>query len=189
MKVTDLALSGVKLIEPTYYEDYRGYFCETYSQRTLAEYGIDDLFVQDNHSLTRDKGTIRGIHCQREPIAQGKLVRCTRGRIRDYAVDLRADSPTYKKWLCMELSEQNRRQLWLPPGFGHAFLSLEDNCEVQYKATAFYAPELECTVSWRDPEIGIDWGVEDPILSAKDAAARPLKEQHLCFTMEQEVRK
>ena len=181
MKVTDLALPGLKLIEPTYFEDHRGYFCETYSQRTFAEYGIDCLFVQDNHSMTKYAGTIRGIHCQKEPAAQGKLVRCTRGRIRDYAVDFRKDSDTYKQWICVELSEENRRQLWIPAGFGHAFLSLVDNCEVQYKATAFYAPDLDCSVLWSDPEIGIDWGIREPILSDKDASAKPLKDCGLNF--------
>lgn len=183
MKVTDLALPGVKLIEPTYYEDYRGYFCETYSQRTLAEYGIDYTFVQDNHSMTKNAGTIRGIHCQKNPYAQGKLVRCTRGKIRDYAVDLRQDSPTYKQWLCIELSEDNRCQLWIPPGFGHAFLSLVDNCEVQYKATNFYSPDHDCSVLWSDPEIDIDWGISDPILSNKDASAKMLKDCNLNFTI------
>lgn len=183
MKVTELALPGVKLIEPTYFEDHRGYFCETYSRRTLAEYGIDCEFVQDNHSMTRSAGTIRGIHCQKEPAAQGKLIRCTRGRIRDYAVDFREDSDTYKHWICVELSDENRRQVWIPAGFGHAFLSLTDNCEVQYKTSAFYDPQLDCSVLWSDPEIGIDWGIEDPILSAKDACAKTLKDCQLNFKM------
>ena len=142
MKITELALSGVKIIEPTYFEDYRGYYCETYSKRTLTEYGINDEFVQDNHSMTLKKGTLRGIHFQNNPVPQIKLVRCTKGAIKDVVVDLRHNSSTFKQWLAVELSAENRRQIWIPSGYGHAFLTLQDNCEVQYKVMSRNLIEL-----------------------------------------------
>lgn len=184
MTVDSLALPEVKVITPKYFMDDRGYFAETYSKRTLAKYGIGADFVQDNHSLTLKKGTIRGIHFQRDPKAQGKLVRCVRGRILDVAVDLRRDSPTFKQWAAVELSVDNRRQLWIPAGFGHAFLTLEDNCEVQYKVDEFYAPEYDGGIAWNDPELGIGWGVDAPILSEKDARAPLLADSGVNFTME-----
>lgn len=184
MRVTELSIAGVKVIEPDYFEDFRGYFCETYSKRTLAKYGITADFVQDNHSLTRKKGTIRGIHFQNNPRAQGKLVRCVRGRISDFAVDLRRDSPTFRRWVGVELTAENRRQLWIPPGFGHGFITLEDDCEVQYKVDEFYAPECDRGIAWNDPEIGISWGTEAPIISQKDANAPPLAQSDVNFSME-----
>ena len=181
MKVTPLALPEIKVIEPTYFEDARGYFCETYSKRTLAEYGINTEFVQDNHSLTVQKGTIRGIHFQKPPCSQGKLLRCTRGSIFDVAVDLRKNSPTFKQWVSVELTSDNHKQVWIPAGFGHGFLTLEDNCEVQYKADAFYAPECDRSIAWDDAEIGIDWGVDEPILSQKDKNAPRLADSDVDF--------
>ena len=141
MKISELQLPGVKILEPQYFEDFRGYYCETYSKRTLAEYGIKTIFVQDNHSLSLKKGTIRGIHFQNNPKPQVKLVRCTKGRVMDYVVDLRRDSPTFKKWISVELTEENHRQIWIPSGFGHAFITLQDDCEVQYKVDQLYYPE------------------------------------------------
>lgn len=185
MKVTQLELPGVKVLEPKYFEDHRGYFCETYSQRTLAEEGIDCVFVQDNHSMTKSAGTIRGIHFQNAPSPQAKLVRCTRGRIRDVIVDLRRDSPTFRKWVSVELSEDNRKQVFIPAGYGHAFMSLEDNCEVQYKASSFYDPALDRSVAWNDPDIGIDWDVETPVVSAKDAAAPRLADSDVNLLVEE----
>ncbi len=184
LKITELEIADVKVIEPTYFEDDRGYFCETYSARTMKEYGFDMVFVQDQQSLSVKKGTIRGIHFQLAPKSQTKLVRCTRGRVMDYAVDLRKDSPTYKKWVAVELSEENRRQVLIPKGFGHAFVTLVDNCEIQYKVDAFYAPECDRGISYMDPEIGIDWGVDDPILSDKDRRAPLLKDSDADFTMD-----
>lgn len=174
MQVDTLALPEIKLIVPDYFEDSRGYFCETYSKRTLARYGITAEFVQDNHSLTLKKGTIRGIHFQNNPNPQGKLVRCVRGRIRDYAVDLRRNSPTFRQWVSVELTADNHRQVWIPAGFGHALITLEDGCEVQYKVDAFYDPACDRGIAWNDPEIGIDWGTDAPILSKKDASSPPL---------------
>lgn len=183
LKITDLALPGVKIIEPTYFEDYRGYYCETYSSRTMAQYGINIIFIQDCHSLSLKKGTIRGIHFQKNPESQIKLVRCTRGRVMDYAVDLRRDSPTFKKWVSLELSEENRKQILIPSGFGHAFITLEDNCEVQYKVDKWYAPELERSIIYNDPEIGIDWGTDSPIISQKDTKAPRLSDSDVDFTV------
>lgn len=181
MTVSPLALPEVKLIEPDYFQDHRGYFCESYSKRTLASYGIDAEFVQDNHSLTLKKGTIRGIHFQKQPHPQSKLVRCTRGRIMDVAVDLRRGSPTFKQWVSAELSAENHRQLWIPAGFGHGFVTLEDRCEVQYKTDAFYDPACDGGIAWNDPEIGVGWGITSPFLSEKDAAAPKLADSDICF--------
>lgn len=184
MQVTELALLGVKIIEPTYFEDYRGYYCETYSMRTLAEYGITDEFVQDNHSMTLKRGTLRGIHFQNNPVPQIKLVRCTKGAIKDVVVDLRRNSPTFKQWLAVELSAENRRQIWIPSGYGHAFLTLQDNCEVQYKVTGLYEPKLDRAIAWNDLEIAVEWGIDNPIVSQKDMQAPTLAESDVNLTME-----
>ena len=184
MQVTELALPGVKIIEPTYFEDYRGYYCETYSMRTLAEYGITDEFVQDNHSMTLKRGTLRGIHFQNNPVPQIKLVRCTKGAIKDVVVDLRRNSPTFKQWLAVELSAENRRQIWIPSGYGHAFLTLQDNCEVQYKVTGLYEPKLDRAIAWNDLEIAVEWGIDNPIVSQKDMQAPTLAESDVNLTME-----
>lgn len=184
MKITELTLPGVKIIEPTYFEDYRGYYCETYSMRTLAEYGIIDQFVQDNHSMTLKRGTLRGIHFQNNPVPQIKLVRCTKGAIKDVVVDLRHNSPTFKQWLAVELSAENRRQIWIPSGYGHAFLTLQDDCEVQYKVTGLYEPKLDRAIAWNDPQIAVDWGIENPIVSQKDMQAPTLAESDVNLTME-----
>ena len=186
MEITSLRIPNVKLLVPAYFTDSRGWFAETYSKRTLAAQGITAEFVQDNHSLTLHKGTIRGIHFQRNPKAQGKLMRCVRGRILDVAVDLRQDSPTYRQWVSEELSAENHRQLWIPQGFGHGFLTLEDHCEVQYKTDEFYAPECDGGIAWNDPEIAVDWGgVADPILSDKDRALPLLARSGVYFSREE----
>lgn len=184
LKITELGLDGVKILEPTYFEDYRGYYCETYSSRTMSEYGFDYVFVQDAHSFSLKKGTIRGIHFQNNPKSQTKLVRCTRGRIMDYAVDLRRDSPTFKQWVSVELSADNRKQILIPKGFGHAFIALEDNCEVQYKVDEWYFPEYDRSIAFNDPEIGIDWGCENPVISQKDTSAPKLADSDVNFTVE-----
>ncbi len=184
IKITELELPGVKIIEPDYFEDFRGYYCETYSKRTMEEQGINTIFVQDNHSLSLKKGIIRGIHFQNNPKPQIKLVRCTRGRIMDFAVDLRRDSPDFKKWISVELSAENRKQIWIPSGFGHAFITLEDNCEVQYKVDELYYPEFDRAIAWNDPDIAIDWGTNSPIISEKDTKAPTLRQSDVNFTME-----
>lgn len=181
-KIEDIGL-GVKVIQPDYFEDYRGYYCETYSQRTMKSLGIDMVFVQDNHSYSIKKGTIRGIHFQNNPVPQAKLVRCTNGKVMDYAVDLRRDSPTYKQWVCVELSKENRKQILIPSGFGHAFITLTDDCEVLYKVDGLYEPKLDRSIKWDDPEINIPWGITDPIVSQKDIKAPYLKDSDCNFTM------
>ena len=183
IKITELGIPGVKILEPEYFEDFRGYYSETYSARTFAEHGISAVFVQDNHSYSKKKGTLRGLHFQLNPKPQVKLVRCVRGRIMDVAVDLRRDSPTYKKWAAAVLSEENRMQMWVPSGFAHGFLTLEDNCEVLYKVDEFYSPEFDRAITWNDPEISVDWGVINPILSAKDQNAPFLRDSDVNFTM------
>ena len=185
MKITELEVPGVFLLEPRYFEDSRGYYCESYSKRTLAELGLKADFVQDGHSLSREKGILRGIHFQRFPHSQTKLVRCTRGRILDVAGDLRKGSKYYTKWVAVELSEENRRQLWIPKGFGHAFMTLSENCELQYKVDDFYCPQEDRSVAWNDPQIAVDWlGLAEPTLSEKDRKAPLLKDSDVNFTTE-----
>ncbi|TDR87325.1 dTDP-4-dehydrorhamnose 3,5-epimerase [Enterovirga rhinocerotis] len=163
-------MSSVVLLKPRRFADPRGWFMETYSRRALAERGIDVEFVQDNHSLSRPAGTLRGLHFQTPPHAQGKLVRCTAGRIMDYALDVRQGSPTYGRFLAAELSAENGHQLWVPAGFAHAFVTLEADSEVVYKVTDYYAPD--CDGGIRFEGAGIDWPLPgvDPVLSDKDRA-------------------
>ena len=169
-------LEGVYIVEPKVFGDHRGFFMESYSKRVFEEAGLYYDFVQDNHSSSAVKGTLRGIHFQRGEKAQAKLVRCARGAVLDVAVDLRPNSPTYKKWVGVELSEENKRQLLIPRGFGHAFLTLTNDVEFLYKADNYYAPEADGGIRWNDPEIGVDWGVDEPVLSQKDANAPLLKD-------------
>ncbi|MCC0725548.1 dTDP-4-dehydrorhamnose 3,5-epimerase [Clostridioides sp. ZZV14-6045] len=181
MKVTDLGLEGVKLIEPIVHEDFRGYYMESYSLRSFWDVGIKTTFVQDNHLLSLKKGTIRGIHFQNMPKAQAKLVRCTKGKIMDFAIDLRKSSPTYKKWISVELSADNKKQIFIPKGFGHACISLVDDTEIQYKVDELYHPELDRAILWNDPEFNIDWGMESIIVSEKDKNAPYLKNSDVNF--------
>ena len=163
----------LKHIIPTRHGDHRGYFGETYSRRRYAEMGIDVEFVQDNHSVSQAGGTLRGLHWQAPPAAQGKLVRCGRGAIFDVAVDIRRGSPTYGKWEGYELTAQNGHQLYVPVGFAHGFVTLEPDSEIVYKCTEYYAPETEGAVRW--DSCRIDWPLSvDPILSDKDAIAPAL---------------
>ena len=164
----DTELEGVCIIEPKVFGDYRGYFMETYSTKVFNELGIDTVFVQDNQSYTKEKGTLRGIHFQNGPMAQAKLVRVVRGAVLDVAVDLRKGSPTYKKWVNVELSAENKKMFYIPRGFGHGFVTLTDDVEFLYKADNYYAPEADAGVRWNDPEIGVEWGIENPVLSEKD---------------------
>jgi dTDP-4-dehydrorhamnose 3,5-epimerase len=163
--------SPVQLIEPRRFGDARGWFTETYSQRTFAERGITCAFVQDNHSLSRPAFTLRGLHFQTPPHGQDKLVRCIRGRIWDVAVDLRRGSPTYGQWVGAELTEENGHQLFIPVGFAHGFLTLEPDCEVVYKCSDLYAPANDGGIAWDDPDLAIAWPLPagtKPELSAKD---------------------
>lgn len=170
MQVLDLPLKGLKLIMPKKFGDERGFFCETYNASSWRDAGLDYHFVQDNHSLSKDVGTIRGLHFQIPPYAQDKLVRVLRGRILDIAVDLRVSSPTYKQYVAVELSRENWSQLLIPIGFAHGFLTLEPETEVFYKVTNFYSPKHDFGVAWNDPEINIDWPMAETkiTLSLKD---------------------
>lgn len=174
MTVTETKLPGVLIIEPRVFGDSRGWFMETY--RKVKTPQIPCEFVQDNHSYSVSKGTLRGIHFQTPPMEQAKLVRCVRGAILDFAVDLRPNSEVYKQWVSVELSAENKKQLFIPRGFGHAFVTLTDAAEVVYKADNYYSPEHDGAVRWDDPDLWIEWGLENPILSDKDGKAPLLKE-------------
>lgn len=169
MKATETSLPGVLLIEPKVFADARGFFVETYHSARFREIGIDAAFVQDNQSRSV-RGVLRGLHYQ-EPKPQGKLVRCTRGTLFDVAVDIRRGSPHFGKWYGVELSEENMRMLWIPPGFAHGFCALSDVADLTYKCTELYDAHSDRAILWNDPEIGIEWPIADPQLSPKDAAA------------------
>jgi dTDP-4-dehydrorhamnose 3,5-epimerase len=168
-------LPGVLVLEPKVFGDARGFFLETYREERYRELGIVGPFVQDNWSRSR-KGILRGLHLQ-HPKGQGKLVMVTRGSVFDVAVDVRVGSPTFGQWYACELSEENKRQLWIPPGFAHGFCVTSDECDFVYKCTEAYAPECERSIQWNDPAIGIRWPLEAPLLSKKDEAAQPLSAQ------------
>ena len=167
------AASGLRRLVPQRHGDARGFFSETWNRRTAAEHGVDAEFVQDNQSLSVEVGTLRGLHFQRPPFAQAKLVRCGRGRLFDVAVDIRVGSPTYGRWYGCELPAENGVQLFIPEGFLHGFVTLESDTELLYKCTNHYSAEHDASVHWADPELAIDWGLGDrePTLSEKDAEA------------------
>ena len=181
-----MKLQDVKLVQPRRFGDHRGFFAETYSRRVYAEMGIDDEFVQDNHSLSAEAGTLRGLHFQGPPAAQAKLVRCGRGALFDVAVDIRKGSPTYGRWVGYELSSENGAQLFVPAGFAHGFVTLQPDTEIVYKCSDYYAPDCEGALRWDDPAIGIDWPLTvDPVLSDKDAVAPSLAELDSPFVFEE----
>lgn len=185
MDITETKLSGVKLLKPRRFGDHRGFFAETYSRRVYAEAGVDDVFVQDNHSLSAAVGTVRGLHFQAPPHAQAKLVRCGRGAIFDVAVDFRRGSPTYGQWVGYELCAENGAQLYIPAGFAHGFATLEPDSEIIYKCSDYYAPETEGALRWDDPDIGIEWPLSGaPVLSEKDAEAPLLADLDSPFSWE-----
>ena len=173
MIISETRLAGVKRITPARHGDGRGFFSESYSRARLAELGIGLEFVQDNHSMSHEAGTVRGLHFQAPPHAQAKLVRCGRGRLFDVAVDIRLGSPGYGQWIGEELSFENGKQLFIPAGFLHGFVTLEPDTEVIYKCSDYYAPECDGAVRFDDPDIGVNWRIkpEAVILSDKDAAA------------------
>lgn len=171
MKVEETTIPDLVLLTAARIRDSRGWFSETWRQDTLARRGSPLHWAQDNHSYSVQAGTLRGLHYQAPPRAQDKLVRCTRGSIRDVAVDFRTGSPTFGRWVAVELSAENGRQLLIPKGFLHGFVTLEDHTEVQYKCSDVYSPEHDAAVRWNDPDLAIDWGVATPILSDKDRAA------------------
>ncbi len=185
MKVERLAIAEVILVTPARFGDSRGFFSETYNLSRMREAGITLPFIQDNHSLSRQRGVVRGLHCQLAPHAQGKLVRCVRGAIYDVAVDARVGSPTYGKWVGAELSEANWSQLWVPPGFLHGFCTLTEDAEVNYKCTDVWNKEAERAVIWNDPAIGIEWPIRDTeaVLSEKDQQAPGFAAAHGWFQL------
>ncbi len=170
-----LKIPEVILIKPKVFEDERGFFMETYKKEEFEKVGITNEFVQDNHSKSQ-YGVLRGLHFQKNPFAQAKIVRCTVGEIYDVAVDLRKESPTFGKYVGVRLSEDNRAQLYIPRGFAHGFIVLSDAAEVLYKADNIYAPQAEAGLIWNDPDVGIEWPIKRPTLSQKDKKWRTLKE-------------
>ena len=170
-----LKIPEVILIKPKVFEDERGFFMETYKKNEFEKVGITEEFVQDNHSKSQ-YGVLRGLHFQKNPFAQAKIVRCTVGEIYDVAVDLRKESPTFGKYVGVRLSEDNRAQLYIPRGFAHGFIVLSDAAEVLYKADNTYAPQAEAGLIWNDPDVGIEWPIKRPTLSEKDKKWRTLKE-------------
>lgn len=182
MNVISTAIPGVYIVEPKVFGDERGWFFESYSKLKLPQITVD--FVQDNHSFSEKKGTLRGLHFQNEPMAQAKLVRCARGAVLDVAVDLRHGSPTYLNWIAEELSAENKRQIFIPRGFAHGFLTLTDNVEFLYKADNYYSYENDRSIAWNDEEIGVKWGISHPILSEKDGNAPPLSKSDVNFRFE-----
>lgn len=190
MKVSETSIRGVLIIDPDVHGDHRGYFMETYNKQAYQAVGIDVEFVQDNMSFSAQKGTLRGLHWQNAPMAQSKLVSCTKGVVIDVAVDIRKGSPTYKQWVSVELSEENKRQFFIPQGFAHGFLTLTDNVEFRYKVDNFYAKEHDRGIRYNDASIGVDWGMLlqgiEPILSNKDTHGPSLEESDCNFTYEGE---
>lgn len=172
MQIQETALPGVLILTPQRFGDHRGFFSESWNRQRMADHGLDIDFVQDNHSLSAAVGTLRGLHFQTPPHAQTKLVRCGRGAMLDVAVDIRRGSPTYGRWLGVDLTAENGRQLLIPAGFAHGFVTRVPDTEIIYKCSDYYAPECDRALRYDDPAIGIDWGLTaDPILSEKDAAA------------------
>jgi dTDP-4-dehydrorhamnose 3,5-epimerase len=181
MNIEALAIADVKVLTPRVFSDDRGYFLETWSEAAFSRAGIPDQFVQDNHASSIKAGTVRGLHFQNPPHAQGKLVRAVRGSILDVAVDIRRSSATYGRHVSVVLSADNKKQIWVPPGFAHGYVTLEPDTEVVYKVSHGYAPAAEGGIIWNDPALGIDWQLngQPPLLSGKDLILKPLAEtQH-----------
>lgn len=175
MEVIKTSIPDVLIIKPTVFEDDRGYFFESYNKEKFLQHGLDQNFVQDNESKSV-KNVVRGLHFQKPPFAQGKLVRVMKGAVLDVAVDIRRNSPTYGQWTSVELTEDNKWMYWVPPGFAHGFATLEDETVFFYKCTNVYNKASEGSIRWNDPALGIDWKLEDPILSEKDKKAPLFKD-------------
>lgn len=188
MKKIETKIPGVVIIEPDVHGDHRGYFMETYSTSNFHALGIDNVFVQDNMSFTAKKGTLRGLHFQNDPMAQAKLVSCTKGTVIDVAVDIRKGSPTYKQWVAVELSEENKKMFFIPRGFAHGFLTLTDDVEFRYKVDNLYSKEHDRGIRYDDPSVNVDWGGLlngiEPILSDKDKNGPTLDESDCNFKYE-----
>lgn len=182
MKIIETQLKDAYIIEPQVFGDSRGWFMETFSTEKLRNGGIAvPEFVQDNQSYSAQKGIVRALHCQIEPYCQTKLFRCTRGELYDVIVDVREGSPTYKQWIKVLLTAENKRQLYIPHGFLHGFVTLTDDVEVQYKVDAYYNKAADRSIRFDDPEFGVDWGIENPILSDKDKNAPLYKDSDVRF--------
>ena len=181
MKKIETKLDGVYIIEPQVFGDNRGWFYESYSKKKLADLGIDVDFIQDNRSFSAQKGTLRGLHCQTDPMAQSKLLTCLRGAILDVAVDIREGSPTYMQWTAVELTGENKKMFFIPKGCLHGFVTLTDDVEVSYKVDEYYAPDNDRRIKFDDPAIGVEWGIENPVLSQKDLNAPLLKDSDVRF--------
>lgn len=181
MNIIKTDVLDVYILEPKVFGDNRGWFMESWSERSLKEAGLDYVFVQDNHSFSSEKNILRGLHYQKGDAAQAKLVRCARGAVLDVAVDMREGSPTYKKWVSVVLTAENHKQLLIPRGFLHGFLTLTDNVEFLYKADNFYNYAADRNILWDDLELQVDWGIKNPILSEKDAKAPRLHESDIDF--------
>lgn len=188
MKKIETKIPGVVIIEPDVHGDHRGYFMETYSTSNFHALGIDNVFVQDNMSFTAKKGTLRGLHFQNDPMAQAKLVSCTKGTVIDVAVDIRKGSPTYKQWVAVELSAENKKMFFIPRGFAHGFLTLTDDVEFRYKVDNLYSKEHDRGIRYDDPSVNVDWGGLlngiEPILSDKDKNGPTLDESDCNFKYE-----
>lgn len=176
VEIEETKIQDLKIIHPKVWEDERGFFYESWRKEVFEKLGLFYDFVQDNHSSSTEKGTLRGIHFQKGSFAQAKLVRCIRGAVLDVAVDLRRNSPQFGQWVAVELSSENRKQMLIPRGFGHGFLTLTEEVEFLYKADNPYAPKEEGGILWNDPTLGIDWGTDKVILSEKDKKAPLLQE-------------
>ena len=185
MQIEHTALPGVLILTPQRFGDHRGFFSESWNRQRMADHGLAIDFVQDNHSLSATEGTVRGLHFQTPPHAQTKLVRCGRGALFDVAVDIRRGSPTYGRWVGVDLTAENGRQLLIPAGFAHGFVTRAPDTEIIYKCDDYYAPDCDRAIRFDDPEIGIDWGLSAaPVLSAKDEAAPWLADLDNPFTWE-----
>lgn len=181
LKVTPVKIKGLFLIEPIVHQDSRGFFLESYNEESFIRNGLNYTFIQDNHSLSRESGVIRGLHYQLNPKAQTKLVRATAGAIYDVAVDLRKDSETFGQWAGFILSEENKRQLLIPKGFAHGFCTLTTDTQVMYKVDDYYSPEHDRGIIWNDEEFNINWPVSNPILSEKDKNHPKFKDSEINF--------
>ncbi len=175
MEIIKTDIQDLLIVKPRVFEDERGYFFESYNRDVFAANGIENKFLQDNESKSK-KGVLRGLHFQKPPFAQGKLVRVMKGSVLDVAVDIRKDSPTYGKWASIVLTDKNKFMYWVPPGFAHGFVTLEDDTVFFYKCTNVYNKESEGSIRWNDPDLNIDWGIEKPVLSDKDQVSPLFKD-------------
>lgn len=182
MAIIETSLKDAYIIEPKVLGDNRGWFMESYNKKAFLEAGIDIDFVQDNRSFSQKKGTLRGLHCQTSPKSQAKLVTCVKGAVKDVIVDIREGSPTYLKWIAVELSEENKKQLLVPKGFLHGFVTLTDDVEFLYKVDEYYSPENDRSVCFCDKTFSVDWGIDNPILSEKDIKAPLFADSDVRFT-------